>query len=128
MGMETSSTCGMVGIDCCRALWGHAEKTEYFSGTPWDIPCDCGLSLCHETLAALGGPRANEQCCQEKNLSFLLGEAADDGYAPPSADACAFNATILESYPQEDTLTYSSQAFLEFKLGLCSEREAISAC
>merc|ERR1712187_486186 len=40
--------CGVDGLDCCAVYHGWAEKVEYFTGVPWDLPCDCGVG------AALG--------------------------------------------------------------------------
>ena len=36
----------------CDAFWGWGEKLEYFTGKPWDLPCNCGLSGCEDTGSA----------------------------------------------------------------------------
>ncbi|CAE7774913.1 rskn-1 [Symbiodinium sp. CCMP2592] len=45
---EAQPGCGYRGITCCDAFWGWGEKLEYFTGKPWDLPCNCGLSGCEE--------------------------------------------------------------------------------
>lgn len=52
--------CGLAAFNCCGPFWGFAEKLEYLTGRPWDLPCHCGLGdLCQETsreAVALGDP------------------------------------------------------------------------
>ncbi|CAJ1450528.1 unnamed protein product [Effrenium voratum] len=73
---KQQSGCGLRGFSCCEAFWGWGEKLEYFTGKPWDLPCNCGLSACREmpsaqACCALAGKDADVRC---ERLSMALPE------------------------------------------------------
>eukprot|EP00747_Dinoflagellata_sp_TGD_P037235 gnl/TRDRNA2_/TRDRNA2_138946_c1_seq1.p1 gnl/TRDRNA2_/TRDRNA2_138946_c1~~gnl/TRDRNA2_/TRDRNA2_138946_c1_seq1.p1 ORF type:complete len:428 (-),score=78.97 gnl/TRDRNA2_/TRDRNA2_138946_c1_seq1:38-1279(-) len=49
------SACGVHGLDCCGVYHGWSEKLEYFTGVPWDLPCDCGVGEALGCTARSGG-------------------------------------------------------------------------
>eukprot|EP00927_Polykrikos_kofoidii_P059506 TRINITY_DN54655_c0_g1_i1.p1 TRINITY_DN54655_c0_g1~~TRINITY_DN54655_c0_g1_i1.p1 ORF type:complete len:972 (-),score=135.87 TRINITY_DN54655_c0_g1_i1:152-3067(-) len=65
--------CGVEGLDCCGVYHGWADKLEYFTGIPWDLPCNCGVGLEFGCAAGEGG-----QCLREGEphiqSSFEFGE------------------------------------------------------
>lgn len=45
--MPPPSSCGVKGLDCCRAFWGWADKLSYFTDgvVRWTLDCGCDLGL-----------------------------------------------------------------------------------
>lgn len=61
--------CGPVGICCCWPFWGWGEKLQYFTGVPWDLPCNCGLSVCE----AYEREQSHvESCCRHTGSTALF--------------------------------------------------------
>eukprot|EP00928_Gymnodinium_smaydae_P036115 TRINITY_DN25290_c0_g1_i1.p1 TRINITY_DN25290_c0_g1~~TRINITY_DN25290_c0_g1_i1.p1 ORF type:complete len:808 (-),score=99.97 TRINITY_DN25290_c0_g1_i1:277-2547(-) len=93
--------CGLRGLSCCETFWGWGEKLEYFTGRPWDLPCNCGIEVCTPPLDPAG---LNESvCCKHHE-----GGAEHCGRPINMASAPAVN-------PPEDSHTYTSDALSELE-------------
>ena len=62
--------CGPVGICCCWPFWGWGEKLQYFTGVRWDLPCNCGVSVCEKFSRGQGS--GSENCCRHAGSTSLF--------------------------------------------------------
>ncbi|CAE7226437.1 unnamed protein product [Symbiodinium sp. KB8] len=62
--------CGPVGICCCWPFWGWGEKLQYFTGVKWDLPCNCGVSVCETFSRRLDS--GSENCCRHAGSTALF--------------------------------------------------------
>jgi len=92
------SACGVEGLDCCGTKHGWADKSEYFVGVPWDVPCDCGIGAAMGCVVREAGeclhqdspPTRSDRELEE--VRRLVGgmERAGDYYYPRYATSSLF--------------------------------------
>ncbi|CAE7197434.1 rskn-1 [Symbiodinium natans] len=98
---EAQTGCGYRGITCCDAFWGWGEKLEYFTGKPWNLPCNCGLSGCQEQTGASGSDRNSKACC------------AHVSGGPPRCDRRIRPESVPDVNTPEDTESLTSTALAD---------------
>ncbi|CAJ1394585.1 unnamed protein product [Effrenium voratum] len=108
--------CGPVGICCCWPFWGWGEKLQYFTGVPWDLPCNCGLSLCENFQ------RSEESCCRHAGSTALF------PVTDPGVFYCKGNGSWSGPTGAEDSNTYTSQALIEFASSKRTAAQSFETC
>ncbi|CAE8627589.1 unnamed protein product [Polarella glacialis] len=110
--------CGVRGFACCEVFHGWAEKLEFFTGLPWDLPCNCGLAeQCAQYERTSDYPQltANHRCCHLRHED------------PPTLQ-CFDIGSFPRSNPMMDFNSYSSDVLWAFDAGLLAPREVFEAC
>lgn len=112
--------CGPVGICCCWPFWGYGDKLQYFTGVPWDLPCNCGLELCEGYDRPAGG--ATEHCCRHAGNRELY------PYIDPGVFPCREPGHWTGVTGAEDAHTYSSAFLSEFLRGKRTAEQTFQTC
>ncbi|CAE7270348.1 unnamed protein product [Symbiodinium sp. CCMP2456] len=112
--------CGPVGICCCWPFWGWGEKLQYFTGVKWDLPCNCGVSVCETFSRRLDS--GNENCCRHAGSTSLF------PVTDPGVFYCETNFSWSGPTGAEDSNTYTSQALVEFAANKRTVQQSFQTC
>ncbi|CAE8587874.1 unnamed protein product, partial [Polarella glacialis] len=132
--------CGPVGICCCWPFWGWGEKLQYFTGVPWDLPCNCGVSVCDRYERPLEGNNKNSNNKKNDNNNTSKGSGASEECCRhagsdalfPTTDPGVFYCKTESSWSgitgAEDSNTYSSPALRDFAANKRSAAQTFETC
>ncbi|CAE7775898.1 unnamed protein product [Symbiodinium sp. CCMP2592] len=104
------SGCGAEGFVCCWSHHGRADRLEYYTDVPWDLPCDCGL-----TCPGVPSSNPGVRCCG--NGSAQCTWAAEANPVPPAP-----------TNPDKDLPFASSSVLESFAAGNLSAEQVLSIC
>ncbi|CAK9071057.1 unnamed protein product [Durusdinium trenchii] len=74
------SACGVEALVCCVSHHGRADRMQYYTGLPWDLPCHCGLPCDGPPSSTVAAPASGVRCCGER-----CGWAGEANVVPPAA-------------------------------------------
>jgi len=118
--------CGPVGLCCCWPFWGWGEKLQYFTGVPWDLPCNCGIDVCERydrPRATAQGKVGSDQCCRHTGSDALF-PTTDPGVFYCKSEGEEWEGATAP----EDSYTYTSFALTDFAKGKRTAPQTFETC